>query len=159
MLAFRSHNPVPAVLALLVLAFLLAPSPAAAAGFGIRGGASISPDQFVFGGHVDLLAKRGLLRPVLPIVEIGLGDNLTGVSVLADLLVRPKLHLAEWELFGGLEGGLRYNNFDGGGDDTDLVWMIVLATERKRLGGQVKINLSNAPDVEFLATYSFGGGE
>jgi len=141
---------------LAVAAVTVLPTSAAALGFGVRGGASINPDQFVFGGHLDVLRKRGLLRPVLPIVEIGIGDNLTTVGVLADLLLTPDLRLSQWSLFGGLEGGLRYLNPDGGNDVSKFAWLAVFGMERERLGFQLKIGLANAADVEALATYSFG---
>jgi hypothetical protein len=142
------------LLSLAGVAFL--PAPAVALGFGVRGGASIDPDQFVFGGHLDVLEKPGLLRPVLPIVEVGVGDNQTTVSVLADLLLKPDLRLSRWSLMGGLEGGLRYINPDGSDDLTKFAWLLVFGMERERLGFQLKLNLANAADVELLATYGFG---
>ena len=53
--------------------------PAAAQGLGVRAGASVDPDQFYFGGHLDTgpIADRLHFRPN---VEIGLGDDVTLVA-------------------------------------------------------------------------------
>jgi len=154
----KRRVPLPCLVALLgILLVPGLPAEAGAGGFGARAGASFSPDQFVFGGHIDALDKEWIVRPVLPIVEVGLGDSQTAVSVLADVLVKPNLRIARWAPFAGVEGGLRYTTFDGGGDVTQFAWLLVFGAERRRFGVQVKLNLGNAPDVELLGTYSFGG--
>ena len=51
-------------------------TPALAQDGGIRGGISVDPDQFYFGGHLETspLVDRLYFRPN---VEIGIGDDLT----------------------------------------------------------------------------------
>ena len=63
-------------------ALLGSASPALAQGvrLGVRAGASVNPDQFYFGAHVETppIVNRVHLRPNL---EIGVGDNVTLVGV------------------------------------------------------------------------------
>ena len=67
------------------LSFLLALSvvsavPAAAQDAGVRGGISIDPDQFYFGGHIETGALIDRLH-FRPNVEIGFGDDLMLIGV------------------------------------------------------------------------------
>jgi hypothetical protein len=62
------------------LVFLLLAAPASAQlTAGVRAGASIDPDQFYFGGHVETepLVENVYFRPN---VEIGVGDNVTTLA-------------------------------------------------------------------------------
>ena len=68
------------VLLFLVFALLSCAMPALAQGVGVRGGVSVDPDQFYFGGHyeTDALVDRLHFRPNL---ELGLGDDLVTTSL------------------------------------------------------------------------------
>ena len=58
---------------------LISATPALAQDGGIRGGISVDPDQFYFGGHLETspLIDRLYFRPN---VEVGFGDDLTLIA-------------------------------------------------------------------------------
>src|SRR5688572_32317755 len=67
------------------LSFLLALSvvsaaPAAAQDAGVRGGISVDPDQFYFGGHVETSALVDQLH-FRPNVEVGFGEDIMLIGV------------------------------------------------------------------------------
>ena len=75
---------------------VLLPAVAAAQGPGIRGGVSIDPDQFYFGGHFETgeLVDGVHFRPN---VEAGLGNDLTlvGLELRVRLQVSAPQRLAD----------------------------------------------------------------
>jgi len=85
--------------ALVCTAVILTAAPAAAQSYGVRVGASASPDQFVFGGHVETppLADRLYFRPN---VEIGIGDSVTLVAANFELVYKFELP-KPWGLYAG----------------------------------------------------------
>src|ERR1700680_2836035 len=71
--------------ALLSLYFALLAVPASAqVSAGVRVGASLDPDQFYFGGHVET-APLAEHVPFRPNVEVGIGNNATVVAINFEL--------------------------------------------------------------------------
>ena len=139
----------------------ISPAHAAHKGFGVRAGFSIDPDQVVLGGHYVISAGDvPILTWVLPVVELGLGDDITVLTVGTDLQVRPFKNINGWELYGGGELAINYYNFDGG-NETDLGVMALVGIDKdvsgnRTLGFELKVDLVDSPDLKFLVTYTFG---
>ena len=88
---------------------------ARAQGVGVRVGASVNPDQFYAGGHLETgeLAERLRFRPN---VEVGVGDDVTLIALNFEFVYRlppdaPRLprSLSMWHLYVG--GGPALNIF------------------------------------------------
>ena len=91
------------------------PSLALAQGPGVRGGVSIDPDQFYFGGHYETgaLVDRVYFRPN---VEAGLGDDLTLVALNFEFAYKfPPRN--GWRLFVGGGPSVNFYSFDRGKDN------------------------------------------
>ena len=126
--------------------------PAAAQGLGVRAGASVDPDQFYFGGHLDTgpIADKLHFRPN---VEIGLGDDVTvvGFNIEFVYMFPPK---AGWSLYGG--GGPALNIID-----TDIEtnseggFNLVGGVEHEKgLFGEVKLGFSDSPEFKVGVGYT-----
>jgi len=87
------------LIALVWSALSLAAAPAAAQSYGVRAGASVSPDQFFFGGHVETppLADRLYFRPN---VEIGIGNDVTVVAANFEFIYKLELP-KPWGVYAG----------------------------------------------------------
>ena len=130
-------------------------------GFGPRIGVSFEPNQVVFGGHGDFgdLFPRTAL--VLPVVEVGLGDDITVVSVGADLLFRFRKNFGVWSPYVGPEIAFLFSG-SGGVDETDLAMSGVFGIQ-KGIGGTGRFAtelkfavVDEAPDVKLTAIWTFG---
>ena len=75
-------------------------------GLGPRVGLSITPNQFVFGGHADFGDPLPHTNLLLPVIEIGVGDNLTTTSIGSDLLFRFSDRWGVWTPYLGGEAAL-----------------------------------------------------
>ena len=156
----------------ILLAWTWMTSPAAAQalqykGWGLRGGFSLTPDQFVVGAHVHL----GELAPSLrldPNVDIGFGDHLTVFTLNPDIIyVVPVRDAGKFYI------GLVYTRWDSGSTDvvdghevklhdneTDLGVALVGGYEFPGAGAplalDLKVGLSDHyPDVKLMLCYTF----
>lgn len=132
-------------------------------GWGPRLGASVNPDQIVFGGHLDFGHFAGHIR-LQPNVEVGLGDHQTWVSFNGDLAYTFNTDWGRWSPY--LGGGLNLNVVDyeppigKHQSDTDL-GISALCGIQKLLGGgdrfflEAKLGLVDAPDLKVLAGWTF----
>jgi hypothetical protein len=148
-----------AVLAGIALfALALIPLPAAAGDIGLRTGFSLSPDDFVIGGHYRTPPIADYLYFV-PSAEVGFGD-VTMVAFNADLhyLIEVKSKLAPY-----VGGGMTINWFDSGGgpgsSDTEvgggiLGGLMLGKTEHGRLFLEVKLGLGDVPNAKFLVGWN-----
>ena len=139
---------------LLTFVLCLAASAAFAGGFGLRGGYTIDPDQFHIGGHYNVGQIFEPMR-LVPNVEIGFGDNYTLWALNADLIWDSP----ESAFSIGGEIGLNIKSWDsdhGGGSNSDL-GLSILGDYRfnEKLFGEVKLGLSNSPDVKLTVGYDF----
>ena len=78
---------------------LFSSTPALAQDGGIRGGISVDPDQFYFGGHLETspLVDRLYFRPN---VEVGFGDDLTLIAANMEFVYKFSI-AAAWNLYAG----------------------------------------------------------
>lgn len=125
-------------------------------GWGIRVGLSGDPDQIYGGVHFNLgeFAKDVRLRPSL---ELGLGDDMTVIQILAEVhYVFSKLRNWTPYLGGGL--GLTYVNLDDDhtGDDSDtgisfspIAGIETRLSQGKKLFFELKLGLVDEdPDIK-----------
>lgn len=133
------------------------PSFAQGIGIGVRAGASVDPDQFYLGAHVETgaIVNRVHLRPNL---EIGFGDDVTLVAVNIEAVYRFPLHQSPWTVYGGGGPAINYYNFDEDRDsDTRGGFNFVGGLQHdKGLFFEVKIGAWDSPDLKFGVGYVFG---
>jgi hypothetical protein len=158
----------PALRRAIILAVLLFPalflsesSLKAQAGAGIRGGVSVNPDQFYFGGHVAVgpLVERLWFRPNL---EIGIGDNRTAVGFNGEFTYWfPPFRRSEWSLYAGAGPALHLIRFDEdrfGQRDTEAEGGFNILLGLGHSGGlftELKVGALHSPDIKFGVGYSF----
>jgi len=144
------------VLAGIVLfALALVPLPAAAGDIGLRTGFSLSPDDFVIGGHYRTPPIAEYLYFV-PSAEVGFGD-VTMVAFNADLhyLFDVKSKLAPY-----VGAGMTINWFDSeGNSDTEvgggiIGGLLLGETSHGRLFLEGKLGLGDVPDAKFLVGWN-----
>jgi len=133
-------------------------------GLGPRVGGSINPDQFVFGGHADFGDPFPHVAWLLPVVEIGIGDDQTLTSVGTDLLYRLYDRWGAWTPYLGGELALLIDNVDlpNGTNETstDIGFMGIFGVQ-KGLGDnlfalEMKFQVVDSPDFKVAAIWTFG---
>ena len=136
---------------------LFSSSPAAAQDAGIRGGISLDPDQFYFGGHLETspLVDRLYFRPN---VEVGIGDDLTLIAANMEFVYKFTTRRA-WNLYAGAGPALNIYMFDGPGDndaETEAGFNILLGVEQSRgLFFEFKIGAIDSPEFKFGVGYTW----
>lgn len=129
-------------------------------GLGPRVGFSIDPDQFVFGGHLDMGDPFPHFTWLIPVVEIGIGDNATVTNIATDLYYRFYDRWGVWTPYLGAELGLLIFNPDVGGSDTELGFSGLFGVEKgigeNRFALELKFKLVDAPDFKLMASWTFG---
>ena len=141
------------------LSFLLAvvvfsSVPAAAQDAGIRGGISVDPDQFYFGGHLETapLIDRLYFRPNL---EVGLGDDLVLIAANMEFVYKFTAGRA-WNIYAGAGPALNIYMPDEGESDTDAGFNIMVGVEQSRgLFFEFKIGAIDSPDFKFGVGWTF----
>lgn len=120
---------------------------------GVRSGASIDPDQFYFGGHVETgpIADRVRFRPN---VEIGVGNALTVVALNVELAYHfPAQN--DWNFYAG--GGPALNIVDSDSDTRaagGVNMMLGIAHERG-LFFEFKVGFIDSPNAKIGVGYTF----
>jgi hypothetical protein len=92
------------------------------AGFGLRAGASITPDQFVLGGQFSWGKKYSIFR-LVPSVDVGFGSSRTTIAFNGDLLFNLKVEGSNFGFYGG--GGPTILYLDA--DNTNSTWELGLS--------------------------------
>jgi len=141
------------------LSFLLglvvfSPVPATAQDGGIRGGISVDPDQFYFGGHLETspLIDRLYFRPN---VELGIGDDLTLLAANMEFVYKFTTR-RPWNIYAG--GGPALNVFmrDDVDSETEAGLNILVGVEQARgLFFEFKIGAIDSPDFKFGVGWTF----
>jgi len=143
-------------LILLTLVLSLVAGGASAGQYGIRGGLSVDPDQFHFGGHVDLGPVIETVR-IVPNIEIGLGSHETWFTFNGDFIY--DFPQTPWSVGGEL--GINVVNRDGpGSNDTDIGLSAlgdyrVALSSGKTLLLEAKLGLSDSPNFKFTVGWNF----
>ncbi|MEN8008552.1 MAG: hypothetical protein ABFS42_16200 [Candidatus Krumholzibacteriota bacterium] len=144
---------------LLTFALCLMTSAAFAGGFGLRGGLTLDPDQFHFGGHYNVGQIFEPMR-LVPNVEVGFGDNHTFWALNADLI----WDIPESAFSIGGELGLNIVHVDVG---RDPITGIDYSDTRSDFGlsilgdyrfnaqwfGEMKLGLSDSPDLKLTVGF------
>lgn len=130
-------------------------------GVGPRVGVSFDPNQFVFGGHADLGDVFPQTALLFPVVEVGLGDNVTLVSLGTDLLFRFREQFGPWNPYAGGELAMIFADAEGGGDDTELGLSGVVGVEKgignsNRFAAELKFEVIDSPSVKITVGWTFG---
>lgn len=130
-------------------------------GLGPRVGLSIDPNQLVLGAHADLGDPFTHTNLLLPVVEIGVGNNRTTTLIASDLLFRFRDRWGSWTPYVGGEVGFFFENMYQDDDDTRMVMSGILGLEKVvsgtgRFAGEVKFSIIDAPGVKLLAIWAFG---
>ncbi|MCC7185015.1 MAG: hypothetical protein IT185_02155 [Acidobacteria bacterium] len=136
-------------------------APAHAQSFGLRAGASASPDQFYFGVHADTppIADRLSFRPN---VELGLGNDVTLAAVNLELVYRlPLQNSMEWVMLAGAGPSANFYSFSGMRDRSDNelgggLNLLLGLEHRNGFFGEVKVGLIDSPSVKFGVGFTFG---
>ena len=132
-------------------------TPAMAQDPGIRGGISLDPDQFYFGGHLETspLVDRLHFRPN---VEVGIGDDLTLIAANMEFVYKFTARRA-WNFYAGGGPALNIFMFDGAGDndsETEAGFNVLAGAESS--GGlffEFKLGLIDSPELKFGVGYTW----
>ena len=129
-------------------------TPALAQDAGIRGGISVDPDQFYFGGHLETspLFDRVHFRPN---VEVGIGDNLTLIGANMEFVYKFSRNRGV-NLYAG--GGPALNIFmvDEADSETEAGFNALVGVETP--GGlffEFKLGMLDSPDFKFGVGYTW----
>lgn len=154
-----SANPTVRKFLLAAVTLLWLPAAALAQGGGIRGGVSIDPDQFYFGGHfeTDALVDRVHFRPN---VEAGLGNDLTLIVANFEFVYKfPTRN--RWGIYAGGGPAVNFYSFDRGPNrdrDTESEAgfnMVIGVEQRQGLFFEFKIGAIDSPELKFGVGWSF----
>jgi hypothetical protein len=122
--------------------------------FGIRGGASVDPDQAYIGAHANVgpLGRRVWFRPNL---ELGIGDDVTLTSLNFEFVYRHPVRNSPWTLYGG--GGPAINIYKFERDtDAEAGFNIVGGVEHaNRVFFEVKFGIEGRPDLKIGVGVTF----
>lgn len=136
---------------------LFSSAPALAQDPGVRGGISVDPDQFYFGGHLETspLIDRLYFRPN---VEVGFGDDLTLLAANMEFVYKFSINRA-WNLYAGGGPALNVYMFDGEGDndsETEAGVNVLVGVEQSNgLFFEFKIGVVDSPDFKFGVGYTW----
>ena len=142
------------------LSFLLAmmavsAAPAAAQDAGFRGGISVDPDQFYFGGHLETspLVDRLHFRPN---VEVGFGDDIMLIAANMEFVYKFPSR-GDWGLYVGGGPALNVYTFDDVDDsETEGGLNLLVGVETQRgLFFEFKVGAIDSPDFKFGVGWTF----
>jgi len=141
-----------------VLAILIMTSATAWAqqGAGIRAGASGSPDQFFFGGHIETapVADHVTFRPN---VEVGVGSGLTLLTVNLEFVYHVPIRHEPWSFyFGGGPAAIVSSPRGRNGSDVGGGFNVLLGLQARRgLFTELKVGFIDSPEVKVTVGYAF----
>lgn len=142
------------------LSFLLAlmafsAVPAAAQDAGFRGGISVDPDQFYFGGHLETSALVDRLH-FRPNVEVGFGDDLMLVAANMEFVYKFE-RSGDWGIYAGGGPALNIYSFDDTDDsETEGGLNLLVGVETTRgLFFEFKLGVVESPDFKFGVGWTF----
>jgi hypothetical protein len=141
-------------LSFLLVALFVFTGQAAAQDGGLRGGLSVDPDQFYFGGHLETspLVDRLYFRPN---VEVGIGDDLMLIGANMEFVYKFTTRRA-WNIYVGAGPALNIIMPDEGESDTDAGFNVLVGVEQSRgLFFEFKIGAIDSPDFKFGVGWTF----
>lgn len=143
----------------LTLAICAVASVASAQSFGLRAGASGSPDQFYAGVHAETspIARRVTFRPN---VEVGVGDGMTALTANFDFVYRTTLRASDWDLFVGGGPAANFYEWDRGpGRDSDFgggINLLIGLEHDRRIFVEFKVGLIDSPHAKLGVGINLG---
>ncbi len=148
-------------LTLMISGFLFASSSPllAQGGTGVRMGVSIDPDQIYFGGHFEAgpVLEQLWVRPNL---EVGIGNDITSISLNFELAYWIPLESRAWKAYIGAGPALNVYIVDTGvgGRDSNVQpgFNILMAlAHRDGLFTELKLGALDSPDLKFGIGFSW----
>ena len=121
---------------------------------GVRGGISVDPDQFYFGGHLETspLINRLYFRPN---VEVGVGDDLVLIAANMEFVYKFTAN-RPWNVYAGAGPALNIYMVDDTDSETDAGFNIMVGVEQSRgLFFEFKIGAIDSPDFKFGVGYTW----
>ncbi len=130
-------------------------------GLGPRVGVSIDPNQVLLGVHADMGDPLPHTNLLLPVIEVGIGNDRTTTMIGSDLLFRFRDRWGAWTPYLGGEIGFFFENRHQRENDTRMVMSGILGVEKVvgetgRFAGEMKFSIIDAPGVKLLAIWAFG---
>ena len=131
---------------------LVSARPSSAQEVGVRGGVSVNPDQFYFGGHVETapLIDRLHFRPNL---EIGIGDDRTLVSFNFEFAYHFPSQ-ANWHVYAGAGPALNLLRFHGETNPGGGLNLLMGVQHNRGLFAEFKVGTVDSPRVKFAVGYA-----
>ena len=151
--AYRLSSRVKVLLTVLLLV-LATSTQAWAQGPGVRGGVSIDPDQFYFGGHYETppLVDRLHFRPNL---EVGIGDDVVTTAINFEFVYKFPSR-SPWRLYAGGGPAVNFYSFDNDNSETEGGFNFLIGAEqRSGLFFELKVGVIDSPDLKFGVGYTF----
>jgi len=136
------------------LAVLATSTQAWAQGPGVRGGISIDPDQFYFGGHYETpaLVDRLHFRPNL---EVGIGDDVVTTAINFEFVYKFPSR-SPWRLYAGGGPAVNFYSFDNDNSETEGGFNFLIGAEQRNgLFFELKVGVIDSPDLKFGVGYTF----
>ena len=121
---------------------------------GIRGGISVDPDQFYFGGHIETspLVDRLYFRPN---VEVGIGDDLMLIAANMEFVYKF-MRRSGWGLYAGAGPALNIYMVDDEDSEMDAGFNVLVGAESSRgLFFEFKVGAIDSPDFKFGVGYTW----
>ena len=143
------------VVSFLVAMTAMSAMPAQAQDAGVRGGLSLDPDQFYFGGHLETspLVNRVHFRPN---VEVGIGEDVMLIAANMEFVYKfPRR--GGWGFYAGAGPALNIIMIDES-DDSEMEggFNVLLGAENSRgLFFEFKIGALDSPDLKFGVGYTW----
>ena len=143
------------VVSFVVVMTVISVIPAQAQDAGVRGGISVTPDQFYFGGHIETspLVDRLTFRPN---VEIGFGQDIMLIAANMEFAYKfPRR--GDWGLYAGGGPALNVYTFDGVDDSQSEAGLNVMigAEHARGLFFEFKVGAIDSPDFKFGVGYTW----
>jgi len=128
-------------------------APANAQSVGVRGGISLEPNQFYFGGHVETPPLADMVH-FRPNVEIGLGDDVTVVGLNFELVYKFATQ-RPWGVYAGGGPALNVINTKSNTHSEGGFNIVLGAAHRDGLFIEVKGGALDSPNFKVGVGYAF----
>lgn len=140
-------------LSFLLVALFALTSQAAAQDGGVRGGLTVDPDQFYFGGHLETppLVDRLYFRPNL---EVGFGDDLTLIAANMEFVYKFASR-SGWRVYAGGGPALNVYMFDADSETDAGLNLLVGVESSNGLFFEFKMGAVDSPDFKFGVGWTF----
>jgi len=126
--------------------------PASAQSVVIRGGVSVKPDQFYFGGRVETAPLIDRLR-FRPNIEIGIGDDRTLVAFNFEFAYHFPSRTT-WNVYAGAGPALNLLRFHGETDPGGGLNLLMGVQHERGLFAEFKVGTVDSPRVKFAVGYA-----